>query len=304
MARVPCQSRGVLRCARNLIFTARQQADIIHVTGDIHYCTLAIRRPRCVLTIHDFCSLNRLKGVRKLIFSLFWYSLPLRWAPHITVISEETRKQLERYFPTAARKTRVIANCVDEAFRRNYRTAPAVSDRLRVLQVGTGRNKNLERVAMAASDLQVRLRIIGPLSKCQRSFLDSLDLEWSSTQQLSEEEMVREYRESNLLVFASTYEGFGLPIVEAQAIGLPVITSNMAPMNEVAGEAALLVDPYEEKEIRAAMEQLLRSPDLARRLSVQGRHNAERFDARIVADRYADIYTRLHSQSSPQGQPR
>ena len=303
VARVPCQSRGILRCGRNLIFTARQRADIIHVTGDIHYCTMAIRRPRCVLTIHDFCSLNRLKGVRKLIFSLLWYSLPLRWAPHITVISEETRKQLEHYFPAAARKTEVIADCVDEAFRENYRTAPMVSGGLRVLQVGTGRNKNLERVAMAASRLPVRLRIIGALSEHQRSLLDSLDLKWSSAQGLSEDEMVEEYRDSDLLVFASTYEGFGLPIVEAQAIGLPVITSNMAPMNEVAGEAALLVDPYEEKEIRAAMEQLLRSSELARRLSEQGRRNAERFDARIVADHYADVYTRLHSQSSPQGQP-
>ena len=156
---------------------------------------------------------------------------------------------------------------------------------------------------MAASRLPVRLRIIGALSEHQRSLLDSLDLKWSSAQGLSEDEMVEEYRDSDLLVFASTYEGFGLPIVEAQAIGLPVITSNMAPMNEVAGEAALLVDPYEEKEIRAAMEQLLRSSELARRLSEQGRRNAERFDARIVADHYADVYTRLHSQSSPQGQP-
>jgi glycosyltransferase involved in cell wall biosynthesis len=291
VARVPCQSRGILRCVRNLIFTARQRADIIHVTGDIHYCTMAIRRPKCVLTIHDFCSLNRLTGVRKFIFSLLWYSLPLRWAPHITVISEETRTQLERYFPAVAGKTKVIANCVDEAFRRNYRTAPVVTGAVRVLQVGTGKNKNLERVAMAASGLPARLRIIGQLSERQRSLLDSLDLKWSSAKQLSEEEMVREYRDSDLLVFASTYEGFGLPIVEAQAIGLPVITSNRAPMNEVAGEAALLVDPYEEKEIRAAIEQLLHSPDLARRLSEQGRRNAERFDARTVADRYANVYT-------------
>ena len=173
-----------------------------------------------------------------------------------------------------------------------------------MLQVGTGRNKNLERVAMAASGLPAQLRIIGPLSERQRSLLDSLDLKWSSTQQLSEEEMVREYHNSDLLIFASTYEGFGLPIVEAQAIGLPVITSNMAPMNEVAGEAALLVDPYEEKDIRAAMEQLLHSANLARQLSEQGRRNAERFDARIVADRYADVYMRLHSQSSPRGQLR
>ena len=72
-------------------------------------------------------------------------------------------------------------------------------------------------------------------------------------------------------MFASTYEGFGLPIVEAQAIGLPVITSNMPPMNDTAGDGALLVDPLDEGEIRTALEQLLHSPDVARQLSEQGR---------------------------------
>lgn len=293
VVRVPCQSRGILRCARNLIFTARQRADIIHVTGDIHYCALAIRRKRCALTIHDFCSLYRLNGVGKLIFSTLWYSLPLRWAPCVTVISEETRRQLEYYFPAAAGKVEVIPNCVDEAFKQNYRTARSGTGELRVLQVGTGGNKNLEQVAAAAAGLPLRLRIIGPLSGRQRSLLRSLDLNWTSAQQLSGEEVVREYRDSDLLIFASTYEGFGLPIVEAQAIGLPVITSHMAPMTEVAGDAALFVDPCEEKEIRAALEQILRSPDLARRLSDRGRRNAERFDAEIVAERYADVYRRI-----------
>jgi glycosyltransferase involved in cell wall biosynthesis len=192
---------------------------------------------------------------------------------------------------------------VDGEFGKNYRTARAGADELQVLQVGTGWNKNLERVAAAASGLPVRLRIIGPLRERQRSLLRSLDLSWTSVQQLSGEEIIMEYRESDLLVFASTYEGFGLPIVEAQAIGLPVITSKMAPMTEVAGDAALFVDPYEEKEIRAALEQLLRSPDLARRLSEQGRRNAERFDAQIVADRYTDVYTRICGKLLPQGQP-
>ena len=303
MAQMPCQSRGILRCTRNLIFTARQRADIIHVTGDIYYCAIAIRRAKCVVTVHDLCSLNRLRGIRKIILSTFWYSLPLRWAPHVTVISEETRKQLECHFPAATDKIEVIPNCVDEAFGKNYRTARKSAGELQVLQVGTGRNKNLERVAAAASGLGARLRIIGPLSECQRSLLCSLDLNWTSAQQLSGEEIVTEYRESDLLVFASTYEGFGLPIVEAQAIGLPVITSNMAPMTEVAGDAALFVDPYQEKEIRAALEQLLRSPDLARRLSEQGRRNAGRFDPQIVADRYADVYTRICGQRSSQGRP-
>jgi glycosyltransferase involved in cell wall biosynthesis len=294
VVRVPCQSRGVLRCARNLIFTARQRADIIHVTGDIHYCALAVRRKRCVLTIHDFCSLDRLKGIRRRIFATLWYSLPLRWAPHVTVISEETAKQLEQYFPMTAANIEVIPNCVDGAFKRNYRTTRTGTGDFQVLQVGTGWNKNLERLAAAASGLPLRLRIIGLLSDRQRTLLRSLDLDWTSAQQLSGEEVVREYRDSDLLVFASTYEGFGLPIVEAHAIGLPVITSKMAPMTEVAGNAALFVDPYDEKEIRSALEQILRSPDLIQQLSDRGRRNAKRFDARTIASRYAKFYERVY----------
>jgi glycosyltransferase involved in cell wall biosynthesis len=292
VVRVPCHSRGPLRCVRNLIFTARLRADVVHVTGDIHYCALAIRRRRCVLTIHDLCSLNRLKGVRKRVFSVFWYSLPLRWAPHVTAISEQTRKQLESEFPAVAGKLQLVPNCVDEAFRHERRPAREDTDRPQVLQVGTAANKNLERVAKAASGLPLHLRIIGPVSSAQRALLRSMDLAWASAEHLSAEELMMEYWQSDILIFASTYEGFGLPIVEAQAIGLPVITSNLEPMTETAGDGALLVDPYDECDIRAALKQLLCSPDLARRLRHQGSRNVRRFDAAVVADQYADIYAR------------
>ena len=291
--RVPYMSSGIVQCVRNMAFTARQQADVIHVTGDIHYCALAVRRSKCVLTIHDLCSLQRLKGARRFIFSMLWYSLPLRWAQYVTVISEATRKQLEHTFPATSGKAQVILNCVDEAFRVNRGIARADAEKPRVLQVGTGWNKNLERVALAASGLDIHLRIIGALSDEQQSFLRSLDMEWTATGQLTWEEVVREYMNSDILMFASTYEGFGLPIVEAHAVGLPVITSNISPMTEVAGDGALFVDPYDDKEIRSALERLLRSPGLARRLSDLGRRNAERFDAKTVASHYANVYARI-----------
>ncbi|MGH3217617.1 MAG: glycosyltransferase family 4 protein [Streptosporangiaceae bacterium] len=290
---VPCESRGILRCVRNLTFTVRQRADVIHVTGDIYYCALAIPRRRCVLTIHDFCTLDRLRGVRKRIFSTLWYSLPIRWATYVTVISEETRRQLKRNFPATADKAEVIPNCVDEAFSLQDRITRQSVSTPNVLQVGTAWNKNLERVAAAVSGLPVRLRIIGALSDEQRSLLHSLDLEWTSAEQLPDEQVVKEYLDSDILIFASTYEGFGLPIVEAQSIGVPVITSNIAPMTEVAGDGALFVDPYDEGKIRSALERLLLSPDLAQRLSDQGRRNAERFDGGTVAERYAKVYRRI-----------
>jgi glycosyltransferase involved in cell wall biosynthesis len=292
VVRVPCQSSGLLSCARNLMFTARQRADVIHVTGDIQYCALAVRRRRCVLTILDLGSLGRLAGLKKRLFALLWYALPARWAAALTVISAETRDQLERSFPAARGKTEVVAVGVDEAFGRRSWAPRAAAGQLRVLQVGTAPNKNLERVAEAAAGLPVRLRIIGALSEAQRSHLGALDLEWTCAEGLSADEVVAEYQDSDVLVFASTFEGFGMPVVEAQAMGLPVITSSIAPMTDVAGDGALLVDPYDVQAIRAGLERLAASPGLARQLSERGRRNAARFDARAIAEQYAGIYTR------------
>jgi len=290
--RVPCHSNGMLHCFRNLIFAARLRADVIHVTGDIYYCALAVRRRQCVLTMHDLCSVNRLTGLRKLILRLFWYSLPLRWTRYITAISEETRGELERQFGTAIGKIELIPNCVDEAFKCGQFSQHRPGRR-QVLQIGTGMNKNLERVAAAVAGLSAHLRIIGRLSRDQITFLNSLDLDWSAVADLSTKELVDEYLNSDVLIFASIYEGFGLPIIEAQAIGVPVVTSDFAPMTDTAGDAALFVDPYDNHSIRTSLERLFSSRELSAGLVELGKKNVGRFDAKAVAGQYAAIYWRI-----------
>lgn len=299
VVRVPCQSRGAIRCIRNLIFTARLRADVIHVTGDIHYCALAVPRRRCVLTVHDLCSLRRLTGLRRHVLSVLWYALPLRWARYVTAISDETKQQLEREFPVVLGKVALVHNCVDTAFEDSFRCDRATLGIPQVLQVGTGWNKNLERVAQACSGLRLRLRIIGRLSPEQRAMLESSGCDWSFAADLSAEDLLREYCESAALIFVSTYEGFGLPIVEAQAVGIPVITSRVAPMTEISGGAALFVDPHSEEEIRAALVELLSSAQLAKKLSAAGRRNAEKFNISAVSRKYASIYYRTLAKSVP-----
>ena len=110
---------------------------------------------------------------------------------------------------------------------------------------------------------------------------------------LTDEELVEAYRRCDMVVFASLYEGFGLPILEAQAMGRPVITSNFGAMREAAGDGALLVDPYSVEEIRAAILRLKNEPGLREELVRKGRENAERFRGAAVAERYAEIYRRL-----------
>ena len=110
---------------------------------------------------------------------------------------------------------------------------------------------------------------------------------------LTDLELVEAYRRCDMVVFASLYEGFGLPILEAQAMGRPVITSNFGAMREAAGDGALLVDPYSVEAIREAILRIKREPELREELVAKGLRNVERFRAEAVALKYAQIYRSL-----------
>ena len=75
---------------------------------------------------------------------------------------------------------------------------------------------------------------------------------------LSQEAIIQQYIDCDMLSFVSTYEGFGMPIIEAQAIGRPVITSNIGAMKEVALDTACLVDPYDVESIKNGIQKLIR----------------------------------------------
>ena len=110
---------------------------------------------------------------------------------------------------------------------------------------------------------------------------------------LTDGELVEAYRRCDMVVFASLYEGFGLPILEAQAMGRPVITSNFGAMREAAGDGALLVDPYSVEAIRDAVLRIKREPALREDLIAKGLRNVERFRAEAVAACYAELYRNL-----------
>ena len=118
------------------------------------------------------------------------------------------------------------------------------SENTRVLQVGTKENKNLLRLCEALEGLKCHLVIVGVLTNRQKAALAKHQIAYTNLIGLSDEELVREYQKSDILAFASTLEGFGMPIVEAQIVGRPVVTSNRASMLEVASDGAVLVDPY------------------------------------------------------------
>jgi glycosyltransferase involved in cell wall biosynthesis len=143
--------------------------------------------------------------------------------------------------------------------------------------------KKIEKDIFCAEDLGAKSLLPG----------NAGDLQVHELGRLTDEELVEAYRRCDMVVFASLYEGFGLPILEAQAMGRPVITSNFGAMREAAGDGALLVDPYSVEEIRAAIMRVKNEPGLREDLVRKGRENAEKFRAEAVAARYAELYRGL-----------
>lgn len=290
----PFFSKGIFPRIRNLLDAAKHQSQINHITGDVHYLALALDGRRTLLTIHDCATLERLRGLRRAVFKLFWFTLPIWRSWLVTVISESTRRELLRHVHCDPAKIRVVHDCVGKDFVPSPKPFNAVEPE--ILHLGTAANKNLERLAQALVDLPCKLNIIGVLTASQLELLKRCKIQYTNTPRATDAEVVRAFQNCDLVAFVSTYEGFGLPIVEAHAIGRPVITSNILSMPEVAGNAACLVDPFDSNSIRRGVLRVWKDADYRASLIQAGFENVKRFTPKSIAEKYAALYRELATQ--------
>lgn len=293
----PWKSIGIWRRLGNILVAPFYQGAVNHITGDVHYIAIFMRKSKTLLTVHDCVCLRRAAGLRRFLLRLFWYWLPAKRSRLISVCSESTKRELLSFVTCSPDKIRVVYNPVSEAFQAEPLTFRA--DKPQILHVGTTANKNLPRVAEALSGVPCHLRIIGTLSPQQRRTLEDYGVEYSSAADLAPTEIVAEYRRCDLVLFVSTYEGFGLPILEGQAVGRPVIASSILSMPEVAGEAACLVDPYDVPKIRQAVLRVIHDTPYREELVRKGFENVKRFRPQAIADQYAQLYHELCSTCPP-----
>lgn len=290
---MPYVSKGLASVLRNMLYTrAIKDSEILHITGDVHYAALLCLFKKTVITVHDCVTLQRGNGLKKLVFWLLWFKLPLSFASAVTVISEKTKQELLQVVDIAEEKITVIPNCYAQEFTLTPKEFAA--GKARILHVGTRPNKNLPRVVEALQGLPVVLVIVGVLDQVQRDVLAKCRVEYENHVGVSQAQMVELYQGSDVISFPSTYEGFGLPILEGQAVGRPVLTSALAPMSEVCGEGgAVLVDPYSVESIRQGFREIIENPQLRRSLLDQGRKNSALHTPQAIAEQYLRLYERL-----------
>ena len=297
--RLPYISRNGWCVWQNLRYLWGLDADLIHITGDVHYAVLALPASRTVLTIHD-CSLlkkNSHRPIRYALFWLLWYYLPICRASQVTVVSEKTQQELRHYLGRIARKVVLVPNGYDATFifqpatfRKNYPV---------LLQLGTAPHKNLSRLMAAIESIPCLLIIVGLLTDDALQKLTNYRIDYRHYVNLGRAEVARLYRACDLVTFVSTYEGFGMPVLEANAVGRVVLTSNIAPMSELAAGAAHFVDPTDIAAIRQGTLRLIQDEAYRQQLIEAGRRNAQRYTAARAAAQYAALYRQGVEATSP-----
>lgn len=277
---------GVLRHVR------KNNYDLIHITGTEHYLLPFLNRYKTIVTVHDlgFLTYYRKKIAHSFLKKLlFVYSL--KYSKKIVCISHKTKQEVAFYIPSRINDMIVINNPVSEMFSFSEKK---FDDKCpRILHIGTLAHKNLDNTILALRTFVCKLVIIGKLNNNQLGLLQDNEIAFENKWNLPDEEILKEYEKCDIVNFPSLYEGFGMPIIEGQTVGRIVVTSNMSPMNEVAGEGAVIVDPYSVESIRMGYVCILNSKTERDMLVLKGRKNAENYNVKSVGSQYRVLYASL-----------
>lgn len=272
-----------------------------------------------VLTLHDVIPFTFPEGMGKLKYKLF-YKPGVRVScllnDVIVTASEFSKKDIVKKVGISKTKIKVIPNGISQFKKVNKKTKNKVRKELGVadkfiLNVGgIHEPKNVVRLVCAFSELVKgtgyggMLVITGSVSSSSyknkmKKYCDDAAKKTNMGKRIiftgfiKDEELNALLQDAQMLVYPSLYEGFGMPIIEAMNTETPVIASNITSMPEVAGDAALLVNPYSAEEISLAMSRLLSDSKLGKQLILKGKKRAKQYSWKKTAEKYIALYQSL-----------
>ncbi len=284
---------------------------------DIYHCLYNLMpptagRPR-IVTVHD---LRRYKMPELYEKSKLWrFERAFAHADHFIAVSQSTKNDLCQIFGISRDRVDVIHLAADEHLsplaeveksRLKVKLAEQAKtplDRFVITISSADARKNIERTVRAFKTAGrqlpkgTKLVVVG---MPPRNFHDSErqeiylgeDVVWAGTV----DNLTDWLGCSDALVYASLYEGFGIPVLEAFACGVPVITSNCSSMPEVAGDAAMLVDPYDEQSISQAIANVCNDEGLQKRLIRAGLARNRQFNWIVTAEKTLSVYRKVLRQ--------
>ncbi len=237
--------------------------------ADVFYSPSFMPPARCkvpfIFTVHDLMHLFYYSSFHKFYYKKVIANLALK-AKKIITVSHYSKTQLVDLLGIPASLIEVIYNGVDRSFFESEESQTL--ERPYFLYVGNRRkNKNIPAMLTAFAQAKIPKDFIFSLSGDEdaelKHLIDKLQIRdrVKFLGFIPEEELPKLYREAHVTMFVSLMEGFGLPIIESMASGTPVLTSSVSSLPEIAGDAALCVDPTDVSAIQFGIERLVHDPD-------------------------------------------
>jgi glycosyltransferase involved in cell wall biosynthesis len=273
-------------------------ADVFHVSTQIWDPP---RNTKLTATIHDMTGqlMPELHTPGNVKAEATFAANVLRRADRLIAVSENTRTDAVRVLNLAPDRIEVIYSGISEVY---FGAEARPSERPYVLFVGTIEpRKNIDTLLDAWQGFRLNhdfdLLIAGATGWASEKTLERLTSRPPPGVRylgyVPEGELPGLTAGATAFVYPSLYEGFGFPVAQAMAAGVPVITSNTSCLPEVAGDGALLVDPRSPGEIQAALEKLLTAPALQRQLGAAGRERAQQYRWETCARRSLEFFRRV-----------
>jgi alpha-1,3-rhamnosyl/mannosyltransferase len=274
-----------------------RDADIFHATNLLRR---APRRAKLTATIHDLtCWLmpevhtpGNVKADREFADRI------LRRADGAIAVSENTRQDAIRWLGIAPDRIRTIHSGIAAAY---YDATPVLRDRPYALYVGTIEpRKNIDTLLDAWALLKRSLRdefdlvIAGPRGWSSDETLARIEREAIYLGYVPEDELPGLTAGAMVFVYPSLYEGFGFPVAQAMAAGVPVLTSNNSCLPEITGGAAILIDPMSAAGIASSLTRMLESESLLADLAARGRMRADVFRWEKCATESLQFFRSVH----------
>ena len=248
-----------------------------------------------VVTHHDITYLKYPKSFPFSFRLLYRIISPLMISnsKQVVTVSQFSRSEISSQYRCQEEKIKIIYNAVSDLFEPTKEvTSEPDKERYLLAVSSTNYHKNFHGLIDAFSDanLDIDLKIIGDSA----DVFSTLDLKRNHPRihfvgRVNDDELVKLYQHATAFVFPSFYEGFGIPPLEAQACGCPVISSNTASMPEVLGESVLYFNPESKREIINALSLIVSDVELRAQLVEKGFKNKERFSWGESASKLNDI---------------
>ena len=288
LLKCPFYSKGFLRRFLNCIWAFFKQGDINHISGDTNFISIFLDKNKTINTFHDCYNLRHYIGLKKIIFKLFWFYIPIKKSKYITAVSDFTKRELKELLSTN-KEIKVIPNFLTE----NEYKKKKIENKNCALVIGTTKNKNIDKIFSAVKKTTFELLIVGKLNHKQKNYLLKNNIKYKNFINVSEKKIIELYNMSFVLINPSLYEGFGLTNLEAQKMGVPVITSNISPMKEIMRDSAILINPNDENEIYRNLNEIHSDKLLRNKIIIKGYKNILDYDMNFAKKKYFDLYKKI-----------